>query len=46
MLSLVSGLRTNPWIQLRGGWLEKAGFSVGQSRKVKVQRGPVVIWVG
>ncbi|WP_081610730.1 SymE family type I addiction module toxin [Cupriavidus neocaledonicus] len=41
-----TGLRTIPWIRLRGVWLERAGFSVGQSLKVKVQRQRIVIWVG
>lgn len=41
-----TGLRTIPWIQLRGVWLERAGFNVGQSLKVTVQRKRVVIWVG
>ncbi len=40
-----TGLRTIPWIRLRGVWLEKAGFNVGQSLKVKVLRKRVVIWV-
>ncbi|MFC4342370.1 SymE family type I addiction module toxin [Cupriavidus numazuensis] len=41
-----TGLRAIPWIRLRGVWLERAGFSVGQSLKVKVQRQRIVIWVG
>ncbi|WP_233527987.1 SymE family type I addiction module toxin [Cupriavidus sp. Agwp_2] len=41
-----TGLRTIPWIRLRGVWLERAGFSVGQSLKVRVQRQRIVIWVG
>ncbi|WP_439671001.1 Toxin SymE-like domain-containing protein [Cupriavidus necator] len=41
-----TGLRAIPWIRLRGVWLEKAGFSIGQSLKVKVLRKRVVIWVG
>ncbi|MCO4892205.1 type I toxin-antitoxin system SymE family toxin [Cupriavidus sp. WGtm5] len=40
-----TGLRAIPWIRLRGVWLEKAGFNVGQSLKVKVLRKRVVIWV-
>ncbi|WP_115661141.1 SymE family type I addiction module toxin [Cupriavidus taiwanensis] len=40
-----TGLRAIPWIQLRGVWLERAGFAIGQSLKVKVQRKRVVIWV-
>ncbi|WP_439685735.1 SymE family type I addiction module toxin [Cupriavidus oxalaticus] len=34
-----------PWIRLRGVWLERAGFRIGQSLKVEVQRKRVVIWV-
>nr|WP_245001964.1 SymE family type I addiction module toxin [Cupriavidus pinatubonensis] len=30
---------------MRGVWLEEAGFNVGQSLKVKVQRKRIVIWV-
>lgn len=41
-----TGLRVVPWIRLRGVWLERAGFRVGQSLKVEVQRQRVVIWVG
>ncbi|WP_349607158.1 SymE family type I addiction module toxin [Cupriavidus sp. DF5525] len=40
-----TGLRAIPWIRLRGVWLEKAGFSVGQLLKVKVQDKKVVISV-
>ncbi|MBF6991116.1 SymE family type I addiction module toxin [Cupriavidus sp. IK-TO18] len=40
-----TGLRTIPWIRLRGLWLERAGFSVGQSLKVRVQHKRIVIWV-
>ncbi|MGN5480003.1 SymE family type I addiction module toxin [Cupriavidus basilensis] len=40
-----TGLRAIPWIRLRGVWLEKAGFNVGQSLKVKVHRKRIVIWV-
>ncbi|MCY1312633.1 Toxin SymE, type I toxin-antitoxin system [compost metagenome] len=40
-----TGLRVIPWIRLRGVWLEKAGFNVGQSLKVKVLRKRIVIWV-
>lgn len=40
-----TGLRAIPWIRLRGVWLEKAGFSVGQLLKVKVQHKKVVISV-
>ncbi|PZX29075.1 type I toxin-antitoxin system toxin SymE [Cupriavidus phytorum] len=40
-----SGLRAVPWIRLGGVWLEKAGFSIGESLKVKVLRKRVVIWV-
>ncbi len=40
-----TGLRTIPWIRLRGVWLERAGFGVGQSLKVKVQRKRIVMWV-
>ncbi len=40
-----TGLRAIPWIRLRGVWLEKAGFSVGQSLNVKVLRKRLVIWV-
>ncbi|QYY33494.1 type I toxin-antitoxin system SymE family toxin [Cupriavidus pinatubonensis] len=40
-----TGLRAIPWIRLRGVWLEEAGFNVGQSLKVKVQRKRIVIWV-
>ncbi|WP_232346638.1 SymE family type I addiction module toxin [Cupriavidus taiwanensis] len=35
-----------PWIQLRGVWLERAGFRVGQQLKIRVRRKRVVIWVG
>ncbi|WP_354674954.1 SymE family type I addiction module toxin [Cupriavidus alkaliphilus] len=38
-----TGLRTIPWIRLRGVWLERAGFSVGQTLKVRVQRQRIVI---
>ena len=40
-----TGLRTTPWIRLRGIWLERAGFSVGQSLKVRVHRQRIVISV-
>jgi len=40
-----TGLRAIPWIRLRGVWLEKAGFNVGQSMKVRVLRKRIVIWV-
>ncbi|WP_116296147.1 SymE family type I addiction module toxin [Cupriavidus taiwanensis] len=40
-----TGLRTIPWIRLRGVWLERAGFGVGQSLKVQVQHKKVVISV-
>ncbi|WP_116346275.1 SymE family type I addiction module toxin [Cupriavidus taiwanensis] len=40
-----SGLRAVPWIRLKGVWLEEAGFVVGQSVKVEVRRGQVVICV-
>ena len=40
-----TGLRAIPWIRLRGVWLEKAGFSVGQLLKVKVGHKKVVISV-
>ncbi|WP_258234660.1 type I toxin-antitoxin system SymE family toxin [Cupriavidus pinatubonensis] len=40
-----TGLRAIPWIRLRGVWLERAGFNVGQSLKVKVRRKRIVIWV-
>lgn len=40
-----TGLRAVPWIQLRGIWLEQAGFSVGQSLRVEVQQKRVVLLV-
>lgn len=40
-----TGLRPVPWIRLRGVWLEKAGFNVGQSLKIQVLRKRIVIWV-
>ncbi|MDK3023555.1 SymE family type I addiction module toxin [Cupriavidus taiwanensis] len=40
-----SELRAIPWIRLRGIWLERAGFSVGQLLKVEVGHKKVVISV-
>lgn len=40
-----AGLRAIPWIRLRGIWLEKAGFSIGQLLKVRVEHKKVVISV-
>ena len=41
-----SGLRAVPWIRLKGVWLEEACFAVGQTVKIEVRRGQVVIWLG
>ncbi|WP_232477833.1 SymE family type I addiction module toxin [Caballeronia calidae] len=32
-----------PWLKLSGRWLEQAGFQAGQSVKVEVQHGRLVI---
>lgn len=40
-----TGLRVIPWIRLRGIWLEKAGFSVGQILDVQVEHQQIVISV-
>lgn len=39
-----TGLRAVPWIRLKGVWLERAGFSVGQPIRLEVQQGRVVIY--
>ncbi|MNU05065.1 hypothetical protein D3C72_2497360 [compost metagenome] len=41
-----SGLRAVPWIRLKGVGLEEAGFAVGQSVKVEIRQGQVVICAG
>ena len=38
-----AGVRVIPWIQLRGQWLSRAGFAIGQQLKVRVYRKRLVI---
>lgn len=35
--------RPVPWIQLKGYWLEQAGFAIGTPLTVKVSKGKLVI---
>ena len=39
------GDRVIPWIRLRGQWLERAGFAVGQRLTVRVYRKRLVICI-
>ncbi|PCK07872.1 MAG: hypothetical protein COA42_12060 [Alteromonadaceae bacterium] len=32
-----------PWVQIKGYWLDKAGFSVGTGIKVTVSQGKIVL---
>ena len=38
-----SALRPVPFLRMRGDWLERAGFGVGEKVRVQVKRGRLVI---
>ncbi len=37
------GLRSVPWIQMRGYWLEQAGFTINTPIKIRVMDGCLVL---